>query len=183
MGSVPGMAALEPAWEEEVRAALEWAMAEAEGPVYVRLVTPPWELPFDPPAGSRLERGRGTVVREGGEGAFVCAGPVLVSQAWLAAAELGFAVVALPWLRGIDGEWLAATVPEGPIVCLDNHVLPGGQGQAVLAAVPPEAAPRVVLHGIDGIPACGSNEEVLAFHRLDAAGLAALVREREAVPA
>ena len=63
---------------------------------------------------------------------------------------------------------------RGAIVCLDNHVLPGGQGEAVLnafAASAPEAAARTRLVGVDGIPECGTNDEVLRAHGLDAASL------------
>jgi transketolase len=184
MGSVPGMAALEPFCEQEARAAVEWAVHEATGPVYLRLVSVPWPLGFEPPE-VRLAPGRGTVLREGPDGAFVCTGPVLVSQAWRACDLLEehgirFGLVALPWLRGIDGEWLADTVADGPIVCVDNHVLPGGQGEAVLAAVAeaaPDHAHRVRLVGVEGVPECGSNDEVLQAHGLDAASLAVRARE------
>jgi transketolase len=168
------MAALEPYCECEVELALAWAVHEARGPVYIRLVSVPWELPFDPPLEDRLEPGRGTVLRRGEAGTFVATGPLLVSQAWLAAERLDFAVVALPWLKDVDGAWVAEAAAEGPIVCLDNHYVVGGQGDAVLAALAaaaPEAAARVVKVGIDRMPVCGSNHEVLRAHGLDAAAL------------
>jgi len=178
MGSVPGMAAIEPYCEAEVRRAVAWAAHEADGPVYLRLVSPPWPLGFDPPAAELVE-GQGTVLREGEAGTFVCTGPVLVSQAWAACDALdGWGLVALPWLRSIDGAWLAEHAP-GAIVCLDNHVLPGGQGEAVLnafAASAPEAAARTRLVGVDGIPECGTNDEVLHAHGLDATSLVELLR-------
>jgi len=189
MGSVPGLAAIEPYCEDETRRAVEWAVRHATGPVYIRLVTPPWELGFEPPAAELVE-GRGTVLREGEEGTFVCTGPVLVAQAWracerLEAEGMRFGLVALPWLRGIDGAWLADAA-QGTIVCLDNHVLPGGQGEAVLHALSqsaPEAAARTRLVGVDRVPECGTNDEVLRAHGLDAASLARGVRPAEFAPA
>ena len=185
MGSVPGLAAIEPYCDGEVRRAVEWAVRDAAGPVYLRLVTPPWELGFEPPDVGLVE-GRGTVLREGDVGTFVCTGPVLVSQAWRACEQLdGWGLIALPWLREIDGAWLAEAA-QGTIVCLDNHVLPGGQGEAVLRALAdaaPEAAARTLLIGIDRLPECGTNEEVLRAHGLDAAGLAARVRALHLTPA
>lgn len=170
MGSVPGMAAVEPYCDAEVAQVVEWAVRDATGPVYIRLVSPPWPLGFDPPAGE-LRPGRGTVLREGTAGTFVCTGPVLVSQAWAACEELGdWGLIALPWLRGIDGAWLAETA-GGTIMCLDNHVTPGGQGEAVLHALPSQGAARTHLVGVDDIPTCGANDEVLRAHRLDAASL------------
>jgi transketolase len=180
MGSVPGMAAIEPYCEAETRAAVEWAVRDAPGPVYIRLVSPPWELGFEPPA-SPLVEGRGTVLREGGAGTFVCTGPVLVSQAWAACDELDdWGLIALPWLRGIDGEWLAETA-QGQIVCIDNHLLPGGQGEAALRAIAdavPASSARVSLLGVEGVPQCGTNDEVLRAHGLDRAGLVRRVRSR-----
>jgi transketolase len=184
MGSVPGMSAIEPYCEREVELALDWAVREAEGPVYVRLVSPPWQLPFDAPPTERLEPGRGTILREGSDGAFVCTGPVLVSQAWLACDlldddRLSFGVVALPWLTSVDAAWLTRAVPSGAIVCVDNHVRVGGQGEAVLAslaAAAPQAAARTTLVSVEEIPVCGTNDEVLREHGLDAAGLASRVR-------
>jgi transketolase len=177
MGSVPGMAAIEPYCEAEVARAVEWAVHEAEGPVYIRLVSPPWELGFEPHV--EFAPGRGTVLREGDRGTFVCTGPVLVSQAWAACQELeDWGLIALPWLRGVDGAWLANTA-RGAVVCLDNHVPAGGQGEAVLAAVAaaaPDAAARIRTIGVDRIPECGTNDEVLRAHGLDAASLVESVR-------
>jgi transketolase len=178
MGSIPGMAALEPFSEAEVGEVVRWAVREAAGPVYVRLVSPPWPLGFEPPP-ARLVPGRGTRLREGSAGTFVCTGPVLVSQAWEACEQLGdWGVIALPWLRGVDGAWLAEEA-TGQIVCLDNHVCSGGQGSEVLRAISaaaPDAASRVRLIGLDEVPRCGTNDEVLRAHGLDAESLVARVR-------
>ncbi len=126
----------------------------------------PWELGFEPPRAERLERGRGTVARADGDVVFVCTGPVLASQAWQVDRA---ALVLLPWLRDIDGAWLSRVAGGRRIVVLDNHVLSGGQGDAVRAALPGET---VEVWGIDRVPDCGTNDEVLRAHGLDAASLA-----------
>ena len=178
--SVPGMAAIEPASEAEAELAVRWALRKAEGPVYIRLVSVPWELGFDWPGQERREPGRGTVLREGADGAFVGTGPVLLSQAWaacdlLAGRGLSFGLIALPWLKDVDGAWLAEVAPDGPLLLLDNHYAVGGQGDAVLAALAssaPAAAARARKLAVSELPACGTNDEVLAAHGLDAASLA-----------
>ena len=191
MGSVPGIAMLEPHSEAECAAAVRWAVHEATGPVYIRLVSVPWPLPFAPDASSELVRGRGIVVREGDDALLVAAGPVMVSSAYLAAEELAAegvqcAVVALPWLNGIDGAWLGELAGDGPMLCLDNHVPAGGLGDGVLSALAAAghpAAGRVTKLAVDGVPVCGTNEQVLAEHGLDGASVAAAVRERVRAPA
>jgi transketolase len=173
MGSVPGMACLEPATEDEARRCVEWAVFEADGPVYLRFVSVPWELGFDPPTAAPLQRGRGTVVREGSQAAIVCTGPVLLSQAWAAAEDAGdVAVIALPWLRDVDGAWLAEVTGGAPILVVDNHVARGGQGDAVRAALDRS----VDVLAVEGIPACGANDEVLRHHGLDAASITERLR-------
>jgi transketolase len=179
LGAVPGMALIEPFSEDEVRAAVRWAVEEAAGPVYLRLVSVPWALGFDPPAIERLEQGRGTVLRPAGDVLFVAAGPVMVAAGWQAAELLAAegteaGVVALPWLREVDGAWLAEVAAGARIVCLDNHYVTGGQGDAVLAALAadaPEAAARVQKIGVTEVPKSGENNEVLRAHRLDAEGI------------
>jgi transketolase len=181
MGAMPGMALVEPCSEEQVRQVVEWAASEAEGPVYIRLVTVPWPLGFvfDP---EPLAVGRGQVVRHGEDGTFVAAGPVMLSRAWEAAELLAtdgieYAVVALPWLRGIDGEWLAEIAADRPIVCLDNHYVDGGQGDAVLRAVAEAGSgARAIRVGVESVPECGENDAVLHAHGLDAISIADRVK-------
>jgi transketolase len=165
MGCVPGMACLEPATEEEARRCVEWAVFEADGPVYLRFVSVPWELGFSPPPAEPLVRGRGTVLRGEGDIVVVCTGPVLASQAY---AVEETALTLLPWLRDVDGQWLADVAAGRRVVVLDNHWVRGGQGDAVRAALPGE---HVEIIGIDRVPECGSNDEVLRAHGLDAASL------------
>ena len=180
MGSLPAAALIEPATDDEARAAVRWALREAPGPVYIRLVSVPWELPFEPEPVGELVPGRGRVVREGKDAYFVTTGPVMLSQAWLAAERLAadgieVGVVALPWLRGIDGAWLHQVTGGAPLFTVDNHYLEGGQGDAVLDAVA-GLGQQVVKLGVESVPVSGTNDEVLRAHRLDAESLAERVR-------
>lgn len=184
LGAMPGMALIEPSSEHEVRAAVDWAVHHAPGPVYLRLVSVRWALGFEPPQVEALVPGQGTVLRTGRDGLLVAAGPVMVGGGWhaselLAEAGLELGVVSLPWLREIDGAWLADVADGAPIFTLDNHYLVGGQGDAVLAALAaqaPEAAARVTKIGVTEVPRSGENNEVLAAHGLDGDGIAAAVR-------
>ena len=59
---------------------------------------------------------------------------------------------------------------------LDNHYVHGGQGEMIAAAIAAlglEPAPRVMRIGVTALPECGTNDEVLAHHGLDVAGLVA----------
>jgi transketolase len=66
------------------------------------------------------------------------------------------------------------------VITLDNHYVEGGQGQMIGAAIARLglASPPVVRHlGVTDIPVCGTNDEVLAAHGLDAASITGAVRE------
>ncbi len=183
LGAMPGMALLEPATERETFLALDWSVREANGPVYIRLVSVPWVLGFEPPLQDTLEAGRGTVVREGDDGLIVAAGPVMLSQAWHAAEWLEnrgqrVGVVSLPWLRDIDGAWLAGVAGGRPIVCLDNHYVTGGQGDAVITALSGGTSQNMLYKvGVEQTPVCGTNHEVLEAHRLDGRSVAIRIEE------
>jgi transketolase len=144
----------------------------------------PWAVGFEPPAVDELVPGRGTVLRAGRDALFVAAGPVMVAGAWraaelLAADGIEAGVVSLPWLRGVDGAWIAEVADGAPVFCLDNHYVTGGQGDAVVAALAaeaPEAASRVHKIGVEDVPRSGENDEVLRAHRLDGESIARRVR-------
>ncbi len=182
MASVPGMSCLEPYCEAEVDAVVDWAIDAAAGPVYIRLISVPWDLGFDPPA-MALAPGRGTLLREGADLLVVTTGPVMVSQAWAAAERLGadgieVGLVALPWLKDIDGAWLAELAGDAPIATIDNHYVVGGQGDAVVSALAAAGARNAVTtHGVRRTPVCGRNDEALREHGLDADSLAGTLRE------
>jgi transketolase len=114
----------------------------------------------------------------------------MVAAAWHAAdllAEQGVeaGVVALPWLRDVDGGWVAEAAGEATIFTLDNHYVSGGQGDAVLSALAaeaPDAAARLNKIGVTEIPKSGENNEVLRAHGLDARGIAERAIRRQGAP-
>jgi transketolase len=102
----------------------------------------------------------------------VCTGPVLASQAH---GVEDAALVLLPWLRDVDGAWLAEVAGSRRVVVLDNHWVRGGQGDAVRAAMPGH---EVEIIGVDRIPEFGGNEEVLRAHGLDTSSLRERLRRK-----
>jgi len=181
VGSMPGLVLLEPADEVETREAVRYAFRDARSSVYLRLVSIPCEIPFALPDDHTLLEGRGTLLVEGGDAVLFGYGPVMLTEAFRASAALRerglrLAVIDLPWLNRVDPEWLRGTIgTRRLVVTLDDHYVAGGQGQLVAATVASLAlapSPRVLSLGVREIPACGSNDEVLRHHRLDAASIA-----------
>jgi transketolase len=142
------------------------------------------------PDSYRPDPGRGVVIREGRDAIAFGYGPWMLSNAFVAADEIekttgvSIRLVNLPWLNRLDEAWLRETIGlRRSIVTLDNHYVRGGQGEMIAAAVARLAlqpAARVMSLGITELPECGTNDEVLAYHGLDVAGL--VKQLRTAVP-
>jgi transketolase len=125
--------------------------------------------------------GRGAVVNEGKDAILFTYGPVMMNEA-LTAAELlhqqGIAlkVVNLPWLNEIDLGWLEEVCAGSQFLfSLDNHSGYGGIGDLLLNALmsSPELRPRLLSKfAVDALPACGTPEEALTYHKLDGRSLA-----------
>lgn len=187
LSGVPRLCMIAPSSPEEVKLALDYALDLHEGSVYLRLCSLPWALPFKLPEQARLAPGRGVTVRSGRDGAIVAYGPVMLSQAYLAAEQVsrqaGFEleVIALPWLNHVDTAWLDRTLAgKRHLFTVDDHYLAGGQGQMLAAAVAESGAGsiRVRRFGVTTLPACGTPNDVLRHHGLDADSLASAMRRR-----
>lgn len=186
LAAVPGLTLLEPCCEAEVAMVLDWAVHKNQGSTYIRLVSIPCEQTFQLPLGYSLTPGQGAVLRRGKDVLIFAYGPILVEQAWQAASLLDqkgitTTVIALPWLNSVDQEWLKELAQgHNLILTLDNHLTAGGQGQMLAktqAVAVLKDKPRLVLKGVDSIPACGLNHEVLKHHGLDAEGISKTITQ------
>lgn len=184
LGSIPGLMMVQPSCEQETRAALRWAVRESNESVYIRLVSLPCALPFVLPQDHVLTPGRGTFLRAGDDAVIIGYGPVMLGEAFKAAESLGkrdglsLAVINLPWLNYLDERWFDETLNKfGLIFTLDDHYAGSGQGALIASAVAGrQLRPLVRSFGIEGIPACGSPDEVLRHHGLDGASLAERIK-------
>ena len=180
-GSVPGLTLIEPCTEAEVEMAFDYSVNVSKNSIYLRLVSIPCAISFKLPEDYRLDYGKGVSLTEGEDAILFSYGPVMLSQGVKAAAllkevySLDVRVINLPWLNHVDTDWLRGNV-EGisHIFTLDNHFVKGGQGE-MLGCVLAEMDTASVYHfhrfGINDIPACGLNDEVLKEHELDAKSL------------
>jgi len=179
LGSVPGLVLVQPGNEEETRQALRWAVQENPESTYLRLTSVPYATPYVLPADYRLQPGRGAVVRDGDDGAIIAYGPVMLSEAFLAAELLdqrgrSLAVIDLPWLNRVDDAWLSRVLQDKRhLFLVEDHFPDLGQSAFVVQAL--HRAGIMIptrVYGVEGIPACGQNAEVLDHHGLSASRLA-----------
>jgi transketolase len=185
VGAVPGLIAFEPCSEKEARLAIRWAVEQNTESTYLRFCNVPLDLPYTMPADYALHVGRGVTLRQGTDVAIIGYGTVLLTNAWKAADELKLqgisaAVIDLPWLNRIDAAWVKTLGAYQHVLTLDNHYVEYSQGVMIAAAMARNGVrSHVSAIGLTEIPACGSNADVLAYHGLDAAGIARKVQTAE----
>lgn len=182
LGAIPGLVVIAPSSAAEVRSAVAYAFGDSGESVYLRLASVPVDLPHEIAPPSDFAVGRGSVVEDGRDVLLLTYGPVLLAEALGAAAllrereGLSVAVVSHPWVNRVDAGWLARLARERRLVAaLDDHLVRGGLGDRVAVALAKSATTRglpFVRFGVEGIPRCGANAEVLRAHGLDAASLA-----------
>ena len=187
IGAVPGLVAFEPCSEKEARLAIRWAVEQNPESTYLRFCNVPLDLPYTMPADYALHVGRGVTLRQGTDVAIIGYGTILLTNACKAADELAkqgisAAVIDMPWLNRVDDTWVKTLGAYKQVLTLDNHYVEYSQGVMIAAAMARNGVrAEVSAIGLREIPACGSNADVLAYHGLDAAGIARTVTSRIAV--
>ena len=179
VGAIPKLVLLEPANEQEMRLALRWALLESTDSTYLRVSSVKLEHAFALPKDYALTLGRGAYIREGRDVLIIAYGPVMLNEAIKAAALLeahnvSAAILNLPWLNRLDTEWFIETVRRyRQLVTIDDHYRERGQGEFLAAVVADVGLQlRVLRLGLTEIPVCGTAQETLAYHHLDAASIA-----------
>ena len=179
--NLPDFTIIQPANGTETAQALDYCVDEAPGSSMLRLVIGPSPRQIDSPAGYRLTRGQGWVVREGAGVLLFSYGPVMLHEALVASEILdtlgvSVAVVNHPWLNAFDVEWLTTLIrPYSSVFVLEDHGVTGALGDHLLSVL---VKHRLLddryfeVFGVDGLPACGTPAEALAVHHLDGASLA-----------
>ena len=133
MGCVPGMACLEPVLRARGAPLRRvGGRTRRPGPVYLRFVSVPWELGFEPPRAEPLAPGRGTVAARRRRRR----GRLHRPRARLAGRTPSRTPrsCSCPGCATSTARWLEEVAGGRPIVVLDNHWVRGGQGDAVQAA-------------------------------------------------
>lgn len=187
MLAMPGLTVLEPANAAQVRKALRWAVNDNDGSTYIRLTSIPYELDSSIAENEDFIPGRGAKVREGNDIAIICFGPIMSHQAMQAAdilSEKGVngSVIVTPWVNKIDIAWLEGVIKNtSMVVMLENQYVESGAGGHYIATMAISgllADKKVMSMGLEELPACGRNEEVLEYHGLNASKIASAIFEK-----
>jgi 1-deoxy-D-xylulose-5-phosphate synthase len=128
--------------------------------------------------------GKGEKLRDGSDGVIfaigTCAAPALQAAQMLADEGLSLAVVDPRFLKPLDRDLLIAeTTRTGLVITVEENVLQGGFGSAVMELLAQEEIfPRIACIGLpDFFVEQGSQEQLQARYGLDAVGIAGRIRK------
>jgi 1-deoxy-D-xylulose-5-phosphate synthase len=182
---IPGMVVMAPRDEVELRDMLHTAISYGKGPVAIR-------YPRGSGTGRQADRpaenlpiGKAETVRNGKDVAILAIGamvtPSLAAADLLAKSGIDAEVVNMRFVKPVDREIVAAVCAKfKKIVTVEDHVVTGGFGSAVLECIDSLnlQKPAVRLHGIpDEYVGQGTPAELYAMVRLDVQGIAGVVTE------
>lgn len=179
MRVLPGMRVLVPADYASAAAAIRLAAA-TPGPFYVRLGREPLPEVYD--EGFTCDVAFANVLREGSDISIMACG-VEVAQALaaadaLAAEGISAEVVDVMSVKPLDEETIiASTAKTGRVLTVEEHSIYGGMGSAVAELLGEKHPAPVTRLGLTTFGQSGDAAELLAYYGLDAAGIAARVRE------
>ncbi len=179
MRVLPGMRVLVPADYASAAAAIRLAAA-TPGPFYVRLGREPLPEVYD--EGFTCDVAFANVLREGSDISIMACG-VEVAQALaaadaLAAEGISVEVVDVMSVKPLDAETIIASAAKtGRVLTVEEHSIYGGMGSAVAELLGEKHPVPVTRLGMTAFGQSGDAAELLAYYGLDAAGIAARVRE------
>ena len=179
MRVLPGMRVLVPADYASAVAAIRLAAA-TPGPFCVRLGREPLPEVYD--EGFTCDVAFANVLREGSDISIMACG-VEVAQALaaadaLAAEGISAEVVDVMSVKPLDEETIIASAAKtGRVLTVEEHSIYGGMGSAVAELLGEKHPVPVTRLGLTTFGQSGDAAELLAYYGLDAAGIAARVRE------
>jgi transketolase len=177
--ALPGVTIVVPADEHTTRDAVR-AIADLDGPAYLRVGRPNVPLIYDGPG--RLTIGKANTVREGGDLTIVACGLMvgiaLEAAAALAADGVEARVLDMHTIRPLDEMALLAAADEtGAIVVAEEHLIVGGLASQVALVLAQHRPTPLRAVGLTGYAESGKPQELLDKYGLTSAAVATAARE------
>jgi len=181
MLGMPGMTIIEPVNANQVALALKWAVENNSESTYIRLTSIPFQQTELLHSIDTLDHGKGEVLNPGKDITLITYGPIFSFIAGEVAEilknnDISLNIISTPWINKIDLGWLEEVIGETKmIVTLENHYTESGVGSLYIANM---ASAGLLMNkktlniGIEELPQCGRNEEVLEYHGLTAKQIA-----------
>lgn len=187
MASIPGIIAMEPSSQSEVKQMVDWCINVASGPCYIRLNSLPWVIKYQELVIKDLVFGCGKTLREGTQIAVISHGPAMLTIALEAAEQvyltsgLSIKVINLPWLNYVEIDWFKHELEDIKFLfTIEDHYKIGGQSDMISRTLSMHGLMNNIQQSVIcvlGIPCGGTNAEVLENEGLDSVSIANKLRK------
>ena len=171
MRAIPNMTIISPADGVEAAAAVR-ALIDYDKPAYLRVSRLPMPIIFDEAEYGEFKIGKGRLVRDGNDVTIIATG-LLMHEAVKAANELekkGVSVrlVDMPTIKPIDKDIIIESAKKtGAVVCVEEHNIIGGLGEAVAGVLSMNYPAPVEIVGVrDKFGASGKPSVLLDAYEL-----------------
>jgi len=180
---LPGLTVMAPKDENELQHMIATGL-NLPGPSAVRYPRGPGcGVPIDQ-IPTPLPIGKGELLRNGSDGALLAVGtmvqPALQAAQALALEGVELAVMNVRFVKPLDSELILSLAGTGRLFTLEENVLQGGFGTAVLELLEAEGVTGVAVTRLgfpDSFVEQGEQGELKALYGLDAAGIAQSIRQ------
>jgi len=180
MRAIPNMVIVDPADANEIKSAVS-AIAEYDGPVYMRETRDEWPNIFD--SDYAFSIGKAKEVRAGSDAAIVSTG-VMTSVSIEASDELkrqglGVRVINMSTIKPIDSKAIIKAAEDtGAVVTAENHNIYGGLGSAVAEVLGENCPVPLKRIGIkDTLNEAATNEELLEKYEMSSKYIVEAVKD------
>lgn len=180
LSSIPGLTIAEPSCQKELDLICEWAIHDNSKSTYIRLVSIPYNQKYHY-SQDEISPGKGNTLIDGKDIVIMTYGPLFTNLVYELACSSEFKnkihLINMPWLNVINETWLKEILGNyKKLLIIDNHYSYGGLGTNVfnkLSANNINIESKIL--GINEIPICGTNDEVLNYHSLDSDSVACTI--------
>ena len=177
--AIPGVAVVSVSDAVETEKAV-FALAEYEGPVYLRLSRAPAPVIYDNTL--KFVIGKGIVLKEGSDVTIIATGTVLhkaLEAAKLLSEEgIEAAVIDMHTVKPIDRQLINSYAKKtGAIVTVEEHSIHGGLGSAVAEALVQECPVPVEIVGAEEFAESGDYEQLLEKYGYSSRAIGAACRK------
>lgn len=180
-GALPNCTIMQAANCREMEMIVDYAINKSNESVMIRINITPSPAIIKLPASYKLKFGCGVALTKGREKVLMAYGPIMMHEALeakniLEKKGVNLKVVNMPWLNRFNLAWLRKELKGcKDLYILDDHDIFGGLGDNLINFLNRYNLMKkynVTKFAVEGFPVCGTPQEVLNFHRLDASSLA-----------
>lgn len=170
----------EPIHSSQIKKFLSWAISKNDKSVYLRLTSIPYEFKNEMEVKNKPSLGKGHILSKGNQFAMISYGPICSKIALdvsdrLLKSGIRLTVIAMPWINKVNISWFKKNLKgTKQIFTFENHLKEAGAGSYFISSLSSESeflGTKFFKIGLDNIPYCGRNDEVMKAHKLDASSV------------